>query len=61
MERYSCKKDCWDLNMTIPIMTGLPALASGLFVLYRAVPVQDTVPLFISQPGTQIEEVSCVR
>lgn len=47
--------------MTIPIMTGLPALASGLFVLYRAVPVQDTVPLFISQPGTQIEEVSCVR
>ena len=46
--------------MTIPIMTGLPALASGLFVLCRAVPAQDTVPLFISQLGTGTEATSCV-
>lgn len=46
--------------MTIPITTGLPVLALGLFVLSRAVPVQDTVPLFTAQLGTQTEGMSCV-
>lgn len=49
------------MGMTISVMTGLPALASGLSVLHGAVPFQDIVPMLISQVGTQIEDGHCVR